>query len=142
MTRALSFIAFCLMPFLFAGCSAERMAVLQDRAENQRLGDSADLYWKALRWGDYTAAGSFIEDSEKRFEWLQLVEGPQARQYRSTEIVSVEAGPLLESPVKGVQRKGLVISKVVYYILPQQVLKTEMVRQSWVRKPKGWFIED
>jgi len=142
MTRALSFIAFWALPILMVGCSAERMAVLQDRAEIKRLGESADMYWKALRWGDYTAAGSFIEDSDKRFEWLQAVEGPQARQYRSTEVVSVEAGPLMETPVLGVQREGSVISKVVYYTLPQQVLKTEMVRQSWVRKPRGWFIKD
>ncbi|MEC7240868.1 MAG: hypothetical protein VXW32_06485 [Myxococcota bacterium] len=130
----------CLL--LLFGCSAERRMLLKDRAETSRLGESAELYWKALRWGDHAAAAAFIQGSEARLAWLEEASGSGARQYRSAEVISVEAGPVLELDPRGIQREGQVITRVVYYTLPSQVLKNEMVKQEWVRKPTGWFIQD
>jgi hypothetical protein len=127
---------------LLLGCSAERRTILKDRAETSRLGESAELYWKALRWGDHAAAAAFIQGADARLAWLEQASGAQARQYRSAEVISVEAGPILEGDTRGVQREGHVITRVVYYTLPSQVLKNEMVKQDWVRKPSGWFIQD
>lgn len=124
------------------GCSAERMAVLKDRSETTRLGESAELYWKALRWGDHAAASNFIQGVDARLAWLESANGANARQYRSAEVISVEAGPALEGDPRGVLRDGHVIARVVYYTLPNQVLKNEMIKQVWVRKPNGWFIQD
>ena len=130
----------CLLFLL--GCSAERRAVLKDRVEIARLGESAELYWKALRWGDHAAAAAFIQGADARLAWLEEASGAQARQYRSAEVISVDAGPALEADPRGIQREGQVITRVVYYTLPSQVLKNEMVKQDWVRKPTGWFIQD
>ena len=127
---------------LLLGCSPERRTLLKDRAEVSRLGESAELYWKALRWGDHAAAAAFIQGSEARLAWLEEAGGAGARQYRSAEVISVEAGPVLESDSRGIQREGQVIARVVYYTLPSQVLKNEMVKQDGVRKPTGWFIQD
>ena len=139
MKRAFSFIAILLL----AACSAERMAVLKDRAETSRLGESAQVYWHGMRWGDHPAAAAFIEDPDARFAWLEKVTGTtkgRLRHYQSAEVIDVVAGPFLENDPRGIQREGVVIAKVAYYLLPSQVLKNEMVKQDWYRTPSGWFI--
>ncbi len=127
---------------LCVGCSAERMTILKDRAETNRLGESAELYWKALRWGDHAVASSFIQGADARLLFLEDLSGANARQYRTAEVISVDTGPLLEADPRGVLREGQVITRVVYYTLPSQVLKNEMIKQEWVRTPSGWFIQD
>jgi hypothetical protein len=129
-----------LVPFLLSACSAERMIVIKDRAETTRLGESAELYWHAMRWGDHPAASAFIEDLDARFAWLERVTEVRVRHYRSAEVLNVTAGPLLEADPRGIQREGVVIAKVAYYAMPSQVLKADMVKQEWYRAESGWFL--
>jgi len=130
-----------LLLFLMSSCSAKRIAVMKDRAELARLGESAQAYWQALRWGDFSAASVFIEDPSVRFEWLQESGQSTARQYRSAEIVSVDSGPIMENHPRGFQREGVVIVQTSFFTLPNQVLQTEMIKQTWYRSAGGWFVE-
>ena len=130
-----------LLIFLLSGCSAKRIAVMKDRAELARLGESAQAYWQALRWGDFSAASVFIEDPSERFEWLKESGQSTARQYRSAEIISVDSGPLLEEHPRGIQREGVVIVQAAFFTLPNQVLETEMIKQTWYRSAGGWFVD-
>ena len=130
-----------LLLFLMSGCSAKRIAVIKDRAELARLGESAQAYWQALRWADFSAASVFIEDPSERFDWLQEAGQSTARQYRSAEIISVDSGPVMEGHPRGFQREGVVIVQVSFFTLPNQVLETEMIKQSWYRSAGGWFVE-
>jgi hypothetical protein len=134
-----AFIAIC-VPFFLSACSAERMALVKDRAETGRLGESAEMYWHAMRWGDHPAAAAFIEDPDARFAWMERVTEVQGRHYRSAEVLSVTAGPLMEADPRGIQREGVVIAKIAYYAMPSQVLKADMVKQEWYRAAGGWYL--
>jgi len=116
------------------------MVVVKDRAETARLGESAEVYWHAMRWGDHPAASAFIEDPDARFAWLERLTTVQERHYRSAEVLNVTAGPLLEADPRGIQREGMVIAKVAYYAMPSQVLKADMVKQEWYRAEGGWYL--
>lgn len=129
-----------LIPILLSACSAERMIVVKDRAETARLGESAEVYWHAMRWGDHPAASAFMEDPDARFAWLERVTEERVRHYRSAEVLSVVAGSLLEEDPRGIQREGVVIAKVSYYAMPSQVLKNDMVKQEWYRAAGGWYL--
>jgi hypothetical protein len=115
-----AFIAIC-VPFFLSACSAERMALVKDRAETGRLSESAEMYWHAMRWGDHPAAAAFIEDPDARFAWMERVTEVQGRHYRSAEVLSVTAGPLMDA-------------------MPSQVLKADMVKQEWYRAAGGWYL--
>ena len=130
-----------LLIFLLSGFSAKRIAVMKDRAELARLGESAQAYWQALRWGDFSAASVFIEDPSERFEWLKESGQSTARQYRSAEIISVDAGPLIEEHPRGIQREGVVFVQASFFTLPNQVVETEMIKQTWYRSAGGWFVD-
>ena len=92
---------------------------------------------KSLRLG--VLAG--IEDPSERFEWLKESGQSTARQYRSAEIISVDSGPLLEEHPRGIQREGVVIVQAAFFTLPNQVLETEMIKQTWYRSAGGWFVD-
>jgi hypothetical protein len=136
MNRAFAFITL----FLLSACSAERMALVKDRAETARLGESAQVYWHAMRWGDHPAAAAFIEDPDARFAWLERVTEVRIRHYRSAEVINVDAGPFLENDPRGIQREGVVTAKVAYYTMPSQVLKQTMIKQDWYRANGGWYL--
>lgn len=110
------------------------------RRESGRLADSADIYWRAMRWEDEGRVVAFIEDPEARTAWI--VDAPTVRRqtrFRSAEVIQVNVGPAPTGP--GDQREGLVIIQAEIYSDDDPVMRTSTRQQRWYRGPGGWFVE-
>lgn len=130
---------------LLPACSAARREARQEsravRFETRRLSESADLYWRALRWEDIGVAASFIEDPDYRLQWM--ADHPTARggyRFRSAEVSRVEVGPALEDDPDGHTREARVIVQAQGYRADEQVIRGELLVQEWYRSGTGWFV--
>jgi len=127
--------------FLSLTACASRRAVRQEQKEVQRLGESAGVYWHAVRWSHYGHAAGYYLDQEYRMNWMnKMVTSPDYR-YSSAEVMRVEVTPEFDEAVEGVEREGRVFIQVQGYRLPDQVMEQKVVTQSWNRYEGGWFVD-
>ena len=127
---------------LTLACTAERKALRAHSVEEGLLTRSAEIYWRAVRWGDAEKAGNFVQDADDRFaleSWLETLQD----EWRMVDvrIVRVEVGEeetTLEPPRL---REGTIHVRTEGYTLPGQVLKKQTIRQEWYRSYEGWFID-
>ena len=134
------------LPLLIAilatsACGPLRLSNLRDMRDREKLNESAELFWMALRWSDLTAAASYYADPVQRMAWLEEQQSGEAKRYRSAAVLQVNTTPLHEVDERGCVREGGVIAQVEYYRMPTQVLVQELVPQKWCQASGGnWFL--
>ena len=144
-----------LLPLLVLGlsCSATHRADREARRDERKqaredarltadLSDRADRCWRARRWADLELASACLERSEDRVafhDWLE----DQADKDRLTEatVLHVELIPADVGIAEGHLREATVTVHVEGYEMPEQVLYTDTILQSWYLVPDGWFAE-
>jgi hypothetical protein len=122
-----------------AGPNANRKGASK---EESHLIRSAEIYWQSVRWADAEKASVFIEDASQRLlykEWLERQS--DKRRYEETTVIQVVIGEERDKPVNGRTREAVVFVRARGYELPEQILETWKVRQTWYRTPTGWFVE-
>ena len=122
-----------------AGPSANRKGASK---EESHLIRSAGIYWHSVRWADAEKASVFIEDPAQRLlfkEWLERQS--DKRRYEEATVIQAVMGEERDRPVEGRTREAVVFVRARGYELPEQILQTWKVRQTWYRTPMGWFVE-
>lgn len=131
-----------LAAFALVACAAPNANRKGASKEEANLIRSAEIYWHAVRWADADRASVFIEDASQRLlykEWLERQ--ADERRYEEATVVQAVIGDELEKPVDGRSREAVVFVRARGYELPEQILETWKVRQTWYRTPTGWFVE-
>lgn len=130
-----------MMLMLLVACATtreERQEVRTDRHQLVLLQDSAELYWKALRWDDVGTAAGFLQDGTYRTDWLT---GPAMQtdwRYREATIMRADLGPTVD---EGDPRTATVIVNVQGYTTRSQVLESSVVTQDWYFDDRSWWVE-
>lgn len=138
-----------LLLLALAACTPHRQQVREDRQESRvvrwesiRLSDSADIYWRAMRWEDEGRVAAFIEDPDARTAWI--ADAPTVRtqtRFRSAEVILVDVGPAPDPANPADQREGFVTVQVEIYSDGDPVLRTSTRLQRWYRGVDGWYVE-
>ena len=125
-----------------SGCAGPNANRKGASKEESNLIRSAEIYWHSVRWADAEKASVFIEDPAQRLlfkEWLERQS--EKRRYEETTVIQVVLGDERDKPVDGRTREAVVFVRARGYELPEQILQTWKVRQTWYRNPTGWFVE-
>ncbi|MCK6525058.1 hypothetical protein L6R49_26945 [Myxococcota bacterium] len=121
----------------------EERAVKQEtrqlRRETARLGELAEAYWRAARWGDRALMGLSIQDAARRAVFLT---GTSATSFRAAEVVQVVvSGPVHGGDGAGPTRVAEVIIRVEAWGADQLVVEQQVLAQRWYRDARGWWVE-
>jgi len=108
------------------------------RRHTQVLTDSADDYWRALRWADYTRAGAHIADPKRRADWVIQESERASLKIQSAEVLSILVG----EPDEYGSREATVLVQIEGYSNASQKLTKETRTQEWVLLTSGWFVGD
>lgn len=131
-----------LLASLFFSCIAHENPVRRDARETMLLTDSASLYWEAVRWGDATRAGKFIERAADRAafqDWLE--DEGAAERIVDAKIVGVALGVAPAVEDKGAPpREATVSIRTEGYTVPEQIVHNETIEQTWYRLGNGWYL--
>lgn len=131
---------------LLAACAALHHTPLRDDAhEKTALAQSAQVYWRAVRWADTDAAALFVEGADHRTAFRNwLAERAKTVRYDEVQVLSVELDPPSAAPPSDhpkVLRTGTVTVRTEGYTLPAQIVKTTEIRERWYRTADGWYID-
>ncbi len=125
-----------------AACGSAHSQRPSGTKEESNLLRSAEIYWQAVRWSDGERASVFIENPAQRVlykEWLDRQ--MESRRYEEVTVIQAVLGPELEKEENGRTREAVLFIRARGYELPEQILQTWRVRQTWYRTPMGWFVE-
>lgn len=120
--------------------SAKRDAKREARVvkrDTRAVTEAAEVFWSALRWQDLGTAAAFLENVDDRVSWTTSM--ATARQYRSAVVLTVQVGPQLQQ-TNGIHREAVVVVRTET-IGNDQVLRTDVVTQTWYKTDDGWFVE-
>lgn len=122
-------------------CGPERRLVRETRREHASLSDRAELYWRAVRWGDVAAAAACVPAEERpAFEsWLTSWQADE----RTTDftLLDVTVGAKMDPPRGGREREAVVTLRTEGYRADDQVLRSETITQRWYQDGHGWYVE-
>ncbi|MCB9763965.1 MAG: hypothetical protein H6739_29615 [Alphaproteobacteria bacterium] len=137
-----------ILALLAPGCSAERQALRAERQEARtirmearRLSEAADLYWRALRWEDLGTVAGFLENPDHRVQWM--ADDPTVRggyRYRSAQVMRVDVAPLNPDD-PAARREATVMVRIEGYQVNEQVIRQQLLTQTWYRTRSGWWVE-
>ncbi len=124
-----------------SACLPSATAPYQEHREVAWLTESAEAYWSAMRWSQFTEAAIVIEDMDKRVEFLEHTQSQSTFKVSDSSILDVEVTDTLPPEDLPRLREGKVLVQVNGYQIPDMVLKTDITVQQWYRTQKGWFLD-
>ena len=122
-------------------CGPERKLIREDRREHAALGDKAELYWRALRWGDVSAASACVPAEERPAFETWLTGWQKDERMTDFTLLDVTVGTKMEPPRSGRVREAVVTLRTEGYHADDQVLRTETITQRWYRDEHDWYVE-
>lgn len=134
-----------LLPLLSTDAQAgkvEREARREARAIDKHmrsLGELNTSYWRALRWGDVTAAAAYLADPMRRTQWVANEATQPSFRVQSAEVLRIEVGP--EVTGEPYLREAVSLVQLEGYAPSSQRLEKTTRTQTWQLGPGGWFIE-
>lgn len=133
-------LALCCL--LVVSCAAHRNPARRDTRESAALAAAAEKYWEGVRWGDAKMATAFVEgaqDKQAFREWLE--DRSKMEKLVDVRIEQVDLGPAApEDAINPPPREATVTIHTEGYTLPEQIVTTDTVSQSWYLLPGGWFV--
>lgn len=150
--RSLTLLVLAFGLFLSPAVAGERAKKTNNKAKSAKdqklenkemelLGKSTEIYWKAMRWQNVEDASNFIEDPSVRLEYQQWLNTHfSVSRTAEASVMRVEVGPPVAEESK-VVRTAKVTINVQGYVLPDQILKTDVVQQIWYRSVSGWWLQ-
>jgi hypothetical protein len=116
---------FCIA--ILAGCAS-----ISEMQQMDQFNKAASSYEKALRWGDWAAAGSLVETEDRGMDYQAIEELKQIK------VTSYEVNELVMSK-NPLQVKQTV--EIQYYHMHRMVEKTLIDKQVWAyRGEGGWRL--
>lgn len=141
MTHLALTLALLLAP-IPTGCAHDKQALRTEDKEKADLSARSELFWRSLRWQDVDGAATFIEDDEQRRSWKMVMETEaQAVRWMDASLLDLSLGPVNEDPDANRLRQATVRVRTESYTLPAQVLRRDVVSQTWYRSRDGWFLD-
>ncbi len=129
-------LASCLA--VLTACPERQIKSFSPAHDQEALGKCAQLFWHALRWGDYEGASALIEQAEPRLDFLTVWSSNPPAQITDFQLVHIE----LATPSADAERlEGLVVVKVEDISTGTYTVHTEMLRQTWYRAGDTWFLD-
>lgn len=129
-------------PLGLSGCAHDKAALRNEEKEKADLSARSELFWRSLRWQDYDGAAAFVEDDEQRVSWKLVMESEsKAVRWQDSSLLDLKVDPVLDEPDGDRLQMGTVRVRTEYYELPAQVLRQEVVVQTWYRSHDGWFLQ-
>ena len=115
-----------LIALLLAGCTS-----LGDGKKHQSLTDTLQLYEKAIRWGDFTAASRFQHEGSETAKAVTIPGKVRVSSYRQVSSRLHETG-----------EKASVTVHIDYYHHDNPKLRSLTDEQTWEydQDKKAWFI--
>lgn len=126
----------------FVACAHDKLAQRSEDKELADLSSRTELFWRAIKWQDASAAAAFIEgDSARRMWSIEAERFGQETRVTDAALVNMELGELIAEPTDGYTRAATVLVRTEGYALPAQIVKRETVAQTWIRTEEGWYFD-
>ena len=121
---------------VFTGaCAGKQKGLRETQRETQQLGEAATIYWRALRFQDYSVASTYIRDQGLREAWLMDMSQGALFRYSSAVVVSVEVDDEHPLDDAGNMREGRVFVQIEGYRLPDPVVQRQLLSLIHISEP-------
>jgi len=144
MFRILTLVAIVLLPLqVHAKDKKPRKHELRkEQKEHTELGKRTGIYWRSVRWKDFSAASIFVENPNDQLMFQQwLDEQSQNHKITDAKVLRIEVSPEKRKPKDGRIRSARVTVAIEGFTLPEQILKKQTLQQHWYQTSAGWFLD-
>ena len=124
------------LPFLFVLGCAGAAARMRDARARGSVSEAADIYWRAVRWGDTDRATLWLRTPEGRLAVSQQLEQPTRRitEARLVDVALVYEGDAVVGASASV--------RVESFDLRRGRVDNEVVQQWWIKDGPIWRIDE